>query len=88
LPESIASRVLAVIARAQHIEVETVTAEKSFADLGLDSLDGLRIVFELEEEFHIDIPDDQAKLYTSVAQVIEGVTLLVERKLTSTPPEA
>ena len=80
MPETIADRIARVIARAQHIGVETVSAEKSLAELGLDSLDGLKLMFELEEEFGIEIPDDQAKNYTTVAQVIEGVTILVERK--------
>jgi acyl carrier protein len=86
LPVSIASRVIAVIARVQHLEVEKITAEQSFSDLGLDSLDGLRITFELEEEFDIAIPDDEAKGYVTVAQAIEGVTKLVERKVTAPIP--
>jgi acyl carrier protein len=88
LAVSIASRVIAVIARAQHLEAEKVTADQSFSDLGLDSLDGLRIIFELEEEFQIVIPDEHVKAYTTVAQAIEGVTELVERKFSSTPAKA
>src|SRR2546430_816179 len=67
MPESIAFRVTAVIAKAQHIPADSVTAEKSFADLGIDSLDGLSIIFSLEEEFGLDIPEEEAKGYTTVA---------------------
>ena len=88
MPASIASRVIQVIARAQRLEVEKVTPEQSFADLGLDSLDGLRIIFELEEEFQIVIPDEHVKAYTTVAEAIAGVTLLMDRKFSSTPAEA
>ncbi len=87
MPDSIASRVASVIAKAQHIDVSTVTPEKTLAELGLDSLDGLKLMFELEEEFDIAIPDDQAKGYTTVARVTEGVSFLLERKA-SAPSEA
>jgi acyl carrier protein len=77
---------MAVIARTQHINADTVTAERSFADLGIDSLDGLNIIFALEEEFDVVIPDEEAKGYTTVVQAIEGVTQLVERKVAGSPP--
>jgi acyl carrier protein len=80
MPETTAARVASTIAKAQHIDVVTVTAEKTLAELGFDSLDGLRLIFELEEEFDIVIPDDQAKSYTTVGRIIEGVTMLLERK--------
>ena len=88
MPESIATRVMEVIAKTQRIDVATVTLEKSFADLNIDSLDGLRIVFELEEAFGIVIPDDQAKAYSTVALAIEGITLLVEQKLAAESAKA
>ena len=88
MPESIATRVMEVIAKTQRIDVASVTAEKSFAELNIDSLDGLRIVFELEEAFGIVIPDDQARAYTTVAQAIEGIKVLVERKLAAASAKA
>jgi len=88
MSDPIASRVAAVIARAQHIDVERVTAESTFAELGIDSLDGLSIIFELEDEFGIEIPDEDARRYTSVAQAAEGVALLVGRKAAAAPPAA
>jgi acyl carrier protein len=80
MPETIATRVMTVIAKAQHLDPGTVTADKSFADLGIDSLDGLSLVFALEEEFGVVIPDAQVKAFTTVTETIDGMTALVEQK--------
>jgi acyl carrier protein len=48
-----------------------ITAETSFAtDLGADSLDTVELVMELEEEFDINIPDDEAERMKTVGDVI------------------
>ena len=80
MPASVAQRVIDTIAKTQHIEASTVTAESTFAELNIDSLDGLQIVFALEEEFSINIPDDAARNFTSVSQAIEGIETLLAAK--------
>ena len=81
MDNNITGRVLAVIAKTQHISIETVTPESSFEELKIDSLDGLQIVFALEDEFDVTIPDDEARKLTSVAQVVAGITALLEKKV-------
>ncbi len=78
--EQIEARVIAVIAKSQHIPLETVTAESTFAQMNIDSLDGLQILFALEEEFGIDIPDDAGRQITSVREAVAGVSALLARK--------
>ena len=80
MANEIAERVLDVIAKTQHLEIEKVTAFSTFAELNIDSLDGLQIMFALEEEFEITIPDDAAKKFTSVQQAIDGVSSLLSAK--------
>jgi acyl carrier protein len=80
MAEDITQRVINVIAKNQHIDPSTVHAASTFEELGIDSLDGLQILFALEEEFDIDIPDDAGKEFRSVAQVVEGVGMLLEKK--------
>lgn len=77
---TVAARVIAVLARTQKIDPASIDETKSFADLGIDSLDGLRIIFELEEEFGVEIPDAEMKRYTTVAAAIEGMTKLLDSK--------
>lgn len=80
MEENITSRVIAVIAKTQHISVDIVKPESSFEELKIDSLDGLQIVFALEDEFDVNIPDDEARKLTSVAQVVAGIASLLAQK--------
>jgi acyl carrier protein len=75
-----ASRVIDVIAKTQHIPAESVSIDSTFEQLKIDSLDGINIVFAIEEEFSIEIPDDAAKLIRSVRDVADGVDKIVAAK--------
>jgi acyl carrier protein len=73
-------RVTGVIAKSQHIPPESVTIDSTFEDLKIDSLDGINILFALEGEFDVDIPDDAAKQIRSVRQAVEGIEKLLAAK--------
>jgi acyl carrier protein len=81
--ETLTARVIGVIAKTQHIPPETLTEESTFDQLSIDSLDGLQILFALEEEFKIDIPDEAGRQITSVRQAVAGVSELLVRKATA-----
>lgn len=70
-------RVVAVIAETQRIPVESIKPDSTFEELKIDSLDGINILFGLENEFNISIPDDAAKGLRSVRDMAEGVEKLV-----------
>ena len=70
----IGRRAIAAIARAKHQRPETIRAETTFEELGIDSLDSIEVLFELEEEFDLEIPDDVAQGVDSVGEVIERLT--------------
>lgn len=74
------SRVTGVIARSQKIPSETVTIDKSFEELNIDSLDGINILFALEGEFDLDIPDDAARSIRTVREMAEGIEKLLAAK--------
>ncbi|HEX4651153.1 MAG TPA: phosphopantetheine-binding protein [Granulicella sp.] len=80
MADSIQDRVLRVIATTRRVPLETVRPDSTFEELGIDSLDRLNILFELEGEFDIQIDDEQAKQVTSLQQMIDGITLLVNAK--------
>ncbi len=73
-------RVTGVIAKSQHIPPESITIDSTFEDLKIDSLDGINILFALEGEFDVDIPDDAAKQIRSVRQAVEGIAKLLAAK--------
>jgi acyl carrier protein len=76
----LAARVAEVIAKTQKIPPESVTLDKTFADLKIDSLDGINILFALEEEFNIEIPDDAAEKIRSVSEMVDGLEKLIAGK--------
>jgi acyl carrier protein len=76
--EELTERVRGIIAAAQHVPVENITADSTFEQLGIDSLDGINILFAVESEFNINIPDDAAQKIRSVRDVVDGIAKLLE----------
>ncbi len=74
------ARVIKVIAKTQRIPPETVTIDSTFEELKIDSLDGINLIFALESEFNVDIPDDDARAIQSVRQMAEGIAHLLAQK--------
>lgn len=67
----IASKVKAIIVEKLGVDASEVTPEASFTnDLGADSLDTVELIMELEKEFNVSIPDEQAENITTVGQAI------------------
>ena len=69
-------RVLRIIAETQRKDPSQVTIDSSFEELGIDSMDGVNIVFALENEFNISIPDEEAKTIRTVREMAAGVEKL------------
>ena len=71
MSESIDARVREIIINELGVEPEKVTDDASFVDdLGADSLDTVELVMAFEEEFGIDIPDEDAEKMRSVGDAI------------------
>ena len=74
MAEAISDRVRAIIAEQLGVKLEEVTDTASFIeDLGADSLDTVELVMALEEEFGIEIPDEDAEKMSSVAEAIKYI---------------
>ncbi|HXJ95099.1 MAG TPA: acyl carrier protein [Terriglobia bacterium] len=71
-------KVIEIIAREQHLDPDAITLDSTFQELGIDSLDGVNILFALEEEFKIDIPDSVAQNMRGVRQVVDSLTRVLE----------
>lgn len=77
MDNEVCERVCRVVAKYKGRPVEQVTIESTFEGLGLDSLDGMNLLFELESEFDISILDEEAKSIRSIRQMVEGVEKLL-----------
>jgi acyl carrier protein len=84
MPGEFKARIIKVIAKTQRIPLETVSIDSTFEELKIDSLDGINLIFALESEFNVDIPDDEARSIKSVRQMAQGIAVLLARK-TSEP---
>jgi acyl carrier protein len=76
MSETIQARVLRVIATTQRLPLEKVRPDSTFEELGIDSMDSINILFDLE----IEIKDEDAKKIQTIREMIDGVTFLVDSK--------
>jgi acyl carrier protein len=68
------NKVISVVVEQLGVNESEVLSTASFVDdLGADSLDTVELVMALEEEFNIEIPDDEAEKITTVQSAIDYV---------------
>jgi len=74
-------KVKTIIAEQLGVKVDEVTPQASFIDdLGADSLDTVELIMALEEEFNVEIPDEDAEKMSTVGDAIKYVEQKAEAK--------
>ena len=84
MSDPLVETVVAAVAEVKHVPPETIDLDASLTDLGLDSLDTISMLFELENRLDISIPEDAAKSVRTVRDVVDGIRRLTE----NVPPQA
>ena len=75
MAQDIETKVREKISEQLGVAADEVTPEASFIeDLGADSLDIVELVMALEEEFEIEIPDEDAEKITTVQQAVDYIS--------------
>lgn len=68
------NKIKEVIVEQLGVEEDTVVAESSFVDdLGADSLDTVELIMAFEEEFGVEIPDEEAEKIKTVQNVLDYI---------------
>ena len=80
MSDDLIERVRKAIASSKRIALETVTIDSEFQQLGIDSMDAVEILFAIENEFEINIPDEEVREVRTVRQMCEGIEKLVAAK--------
>ena len=86
--DDLGTHVIRVIAETQRIPAERISLDSTFDELNIDSLDAINIIFALEDEFRIDIPDDAVQNMQCVRESVAGVRRLLAEKEAAAPPGA
>jgi len=76
--------VIGIIAKKKKVDPATITEASTFEQLGIDSLDGIDLVFTFEDEFNISIPDQVVQKMKSVGQVMDALREVLAKR--ATPP--
>ena len=75
--DEIENALIAIVQKEKNVPADKLTPATALADAGIDSLDSLTILFAIEEQFRISIPDDQArsiKTFGDMADVVQRLT--------------
>ncbi len=75
--------IIDLVAKAKALPRSSITPASNFDDLGIDSLDKINLTFEIEDLFHIAIPDDSLNSLRTVGDVIAGVARLQAQQATA-----
>jgi acyl carrier protein len=79
MPDEIAEKVLTVLASVKRIPRESISLDSGLQELGVDSLDTIVLVSELEDQMKIVISDEAVRSIRSVRDIVEGVRKLAPR---------
>ena len=71
--DPLGQQVIELIANKRHLPIERITLDSAFADLGIDSLAGMDLLFDFEETFNLSIPDEVAREMRTVGQAVEAI---------------
>lgn len=73
----IEQKLIAIVRKEKDIPEERLTDDTQLAEAGIDSLDSLTILFAIEEQFHISIPDDRARAMKTFGDMVSAVQELL-----------
>ncbi len=86
---TVANKIFEIVAKERRLDRSTLTLDTRLEDIQIESVDLVEIIFAIEDEFDIDIPQDEKsfKLET-MRDIVEGVQRLIAEKQAGTAAPA
>lgn len=78
MAKSIEHSTIDALARHKGLDPATISLESRLTDLGVSSLDAITIIYEMEEEFDVEIPNEALEGLATVGDTVERIGALVE----------
>lgn len=79
--EAVRTEVFAIIAKQAKLDVNTLKPELTLKDLGIASLTAIEVIFDLEEHFDVDFPEQGADIDSGTLQhLIDAIRAALEAK--------
>jgi acyl carrier protein len=75
-PDDIERQIIELIAKRKKLDPSAVTLDTAFADIGVDSLDAIELVFTFEDTFNISVPDEAVQQVKTVRDVVDAVRMV------------
>ena len=80
----IEDKLVTIVRNEKSVPDDKLSLETPLADAGIDSLDALSILFAIEEEFHISIPDDRARSMKTFGDMVDSIEMLLSSQAVGT----
>ena len=80
MQHDIETAVIKAIAIQKQLDSNSISADSILQDLGVSSLDAITIVYEIEEQFEISVPNDQLEGLKTVSDIVRLIGKLIETK--------
>ena len=80
MSQKILDAVVAAVARQKNISPSKIQPETSLEEIGISSLDAITIVYEIEDAFDVEVPNENLESLKTVQDIVDGVAELMDTK--------
>ncbi len=78
MSQKILDAVVAAVARQKNISPSTIQPETTLEELGISSLDAITIVYEIEDAFDVEVPNENLESLKTVRDIVDGIAELMD----------
>lgn len=81
MPQDIENAVITAIIRQKRLDAATIMRDSVLSELGITSLDAITIVYDIEEQFGIEVPNEMLEGLRTVGDIVDSLATLIEDKV-------